>query len=249
MSELLQISELSASIEDKQILNGVNLTINAGEVHAIMGKNGSGKSTLSNIILGHPSYKVTAGDIRFKGESILEMSTDERARKGIFLSFQYPTPIPGVTVSNFLKTVLKANEKEIHVREFRKQLKDKMASLDMNSQFTNRYVNDGFSGGEKKRNEILQMSFLNPALSILDEIDSGLDIDALKIVCEGINKLKSPESSVLLITHYQRMLNYVVPDKIHVFVDGKIAKSGDASLAKELEERGYDWISEPVGEK
>ena len=249
MSELLQISELSASIEGKQILNGVNLNINAGEVHAIMGKNGSGKSTLSNIILGHPSYKVTSGDILFKGESILELSTDERARKGIFLSFQYPTPIPGVTVSNFLKTVLKANEKEIHVREFRKQLKDKMASLDMGSQFTNRYVNDGFSGGEKKRNEILQMSFLNPALSILDEIDSGLDIDALKIVCEGINRLKTPESSVLLITHYQRMLNYIVPDKIHVFVDGKIAKSGDASLAKELEERGYDWITEPVGEK
>jgi Fe-S cluster assembly ATP-binding protein len=208
-----------------------------------MGKNGSGKSTLSNIILGHPNYTVTNGDILFKGKSILSLKPDERARLGIFLSFQYPTAIPGVTVANFLRTMLKGMQgRDIPVKEFRQTLKKEITTLKIEESFMGRYVNDGFSGGEKKRNEILQLSLLKPALSILDETDSGLDIDALKIVCDGINANRSPESSFLLITHYQRMLNYVVPDKVHVFMDGKIVLSGDKSLALELEEKGYDWV-------
>ncbi|MCP5499428.1 MAG: Fe-S cluster assembly ATPase SufC [Leptospiraceae bacterium] len=244
MPELLKIVNLHANIEGKEILKGVNLEIQAGETHAIMGKNGSGKSTLSNIILGHPSYKITGGDILFKGESILSLSTDERAKKGIFLSFQYPTAIPGVNVANFLRTILRAKRgADIPVREFRKELNEAMEALHMDKSFTSRYVNDGFSGGEKKRNEILQLSLLQPSLSILDELDSGLDIDALKQVCEGINRYKNENNALLLITHYQRMLNYVIPDFIHVFVDGKIVMSGDKHLALELEEKGYDWVS------
>ena len=245
MTEILKIQDLHATIDEKEILKGVNLVINSGEVHAIMGKNGSGKSTLSNIILGHPKYTITSGDILFKGESILDLKTDERARLGIFLSFQYPTAIPGVTVANFLRTMLKGiTQKDIPVKEFRQTLKKEITALDIDEAFMGRYVNDGFSGGEKKRNEILQMSLFKPALSILDETDSGLDIDALKIVCEGINRNKNSDSAILLITHYQRMLNYVVPDKVHVFVDGKIYLTGDKTLALELENKGYDWVME-----
>ncbi|HMV42981.1 MAG TPA: Fe-S cluster assembly ATPase SufC [Leptospiraceae bacterium] len=244
MSELLKIIDLHANIQGKEILKGVNLTIQEGEVHAIMGKNGSGKSTLSNIIMGHPNYEVTKGDILFRGESILSLKTDERARKGIFLCFQYPTGIPGVTVANFLRTVLKSiTGKDVSIKEFRKDLKEAMTFLQMDDSFVSRYVNDGFSGGEKKRNEILQMSLLKPKLAILDETDSGLDIDALKIVCDGINKYKSKENGILLITHYQRMLNYITPDFVHVFIDGKIVLTGGKELALKLEENGYDWVT------
>jgi Fe-S cluster assembly ATP-binding protein len=244
MGTILEVQDLYVKIGEKEILKGVNLSLPAGEVHAIMGKNGSGKSTLSNVILGHPGYTITSGDILFKGESILHLPPDERARKGIFLSFQYPTAIPGVTVFNFLRTMLRSYVgKEISVKDLRLQLKQEMETLGIDPSFANRYLNDGFSGGEKKRNEILQMSILKPTLAILDETDSGLDIDALKIVCEGINRNRRPDSSILLITHYQRMLNYVVPDKVHVFVDGKIAMSGGKELALELEQKGYDWVA------
>lgn len=243
MAEILKIKDLYAKIDDKEILKGVNLTINSGEVHAIMGKNGSGKSTLSNIIMGHPNYQITSGDILFKGESILDLKPDERARLGIFLSFQYPTAIPGVTVGNFLRTAIKSmTGKEVSIKDFRKDLKENMKLLNMDDSFAARYVNDGFSGGEKKRNEILQLSLIKPTLSILDETDSGLDIDALKTVCEGINRYKSTENAVLLITHYQRMLNYIVPDFVHVFIDGKIVLTEGKELALKLEEKGYEWI-------
>ena len=243
VSEIIKIIDLKAKIGETEILKGVNLSIHSGEVHAIMGKNGSGKSTLSNIILGHPNYIITNGDILFKGESILGLKPDERARLGIFLSFQYPTAIPGVTVTKFLRTILKGIKgKDMPIREFRQIVKKETSELKIEESFLGRYVNDGFSGGEKKRNEILQMSLLKPSLSILDETDSGLDIDALKTVCDGINKNRNTESAILLITHYQRMLNYVVPDRVHVFMDGKIVLSGDKNLALELEEKGYDWV-------
>jgi Fe-S cluster assembly ATP-binding protein len=243
LAELLKIIDLHANIGDKPILKGVNLTIQEGEVHAIMGKNGSGKSTLSNIVLGHPSYTITSGDILFKEKSILGLKTDERARLGIFLSFQYPTAIPGVTVANFLRTVLKTvSGKDITIKEFRATLKKEMADLKIDDSFVSRYINDGFSGGEKKRNEILQLSLFKPSLAILDETDSGLDIDALKIVCEGINRYQNSTNAILLITHYQRMLNYITPDFVHVFVDGKIVLTGDKSLALKLEDQGYDWV-------
>lgn len=248
MQPILEIKDLHASVEGKKILQGVNLTIQPGEVHAIMGPNGSGKSTLSNVILGHPKYKVESGDIVFQGQSILELSTDERARRGVFLSFQYPTSLPGITIPNFFRTVLKSiRGKEIPMREFKQELKAGMKLLEMPDTFLNRYVNDGFSGGEKKRTEILQMAMIQPALAILDETDSGLDIDALRIVSHGITACKSPERSVLLITHYQRMLNYVVPDFIHVFAKGKVIQTGTKELALELEENGYDGILERAG--
>ncbi|MGV3666042.1 MAG: Fe-S cluster assembly ATPase SufC [Leptospira bouyouniensis] len=250
MSAILEIQALHASVGDKQILRGVNLSIGAGEVHAIMGPNGSGKSTLSNVILGHPKYTITSGDILFRGESILKLSTDERARLGIFLSFQYPTALPGVTIGNFLKSILKAHRgKDIPVKEFKQELKTAMDLLEVPQSFIGRYVNDGFSGGEKKRAEILQMSLLKPVLSILDETDSGLDIDALRIVSEGINSNRNPERSILLITHYQRMLNYIVPDFVHVFADGRILETGGKDLSLKLEEVGYDWILEREGVK
>ncbi|MCW7466322.1 Fe-S cluster assembly ATPase SufC [Leptospira levettii] len=250
MSAILEIKSLHANVGDKQILRGVNLTIGAGEVHAIMGPNGSGKSTLSNVILGHPKYTVTSGDILFRGESILKLSTDERARLGLFLSFQYPTALPGVTIGNFLKSILKAHRgKELPVKEFKQELKTAMDLLEVPQSFIGRYVNDGFSGGEKKRAEILQMSLLKPILSILDETDSGLDIDALRIVSEGINANRNPERSILLITHYQRMLNYIVPDFVHVFADGRILETGGKDLSLKLEEVGYDWILEREGVK
>ncbi|TGL76546.1 Fe-S cluster assembly ATPase SufC [Leptospira jelokensis] len=250
MSAILEIQSLHASVGDKQILRGVNLTIGRGEVHAIMGPNGSGKSTLSNVILGHPKYTVTSGDILFCGQSILKMTTDERARLGLFLSFQYPTALPGVTIGNFLKSILKAHRgKEVPVKEFKQELKSAMDLLEVPQSFIGRYVNDGFSGGEKKRAEILQMSLLKPVLSILDETDSGLDIDALRIVSEGINANRNPERSILLITHYQRMLNYIVPDFVHVFADGRILETGGKDLSLKLEEVGYDWILEREGVK
>lgn len=248
MTAILEIRGLHANVDDTEILKGVDLTINPGEVHAIMGPNGSGKSTLSNVIMGHPNYKITAGEILFRGESILDMTTDERARKGLFLSFQYPTALPGITIPNFFRTVLKSiRGEDIPMREFKKELKEGMARLDMSEDFLKRYVNDGFSGGEKKRTEILQMSLIKPALAILDETDSGLDIDALRIVSQGITDTKSPERSILLITHYQRMLNYVVPDFIHVFARGQIIQTGDKELAEELEKSGYDGILEKAG--
>ena len=240
---LLEIKNLKASIEDKEILKGVNLTINKGEVHAIMGPNGSGKSTLSNILMGHPSYKITDGDILLEGKSILGIPTHERAQMGMFLCFQYPTSLPGVTMTNFLKTVLKSiRGKELPAKEFRAELQQGMELLEMDKSFISRYVNDGFSGGEKKRNEILQMTLMKPKLSILDETDSGLDIDALRIVSHGVNANRSAERSILLITHYQRMLNYVVPDFVHVFAGGQVIKTGSKELAFELEEKGYDWL-------
>lgn len=250
MSIILEITDLHANIEDKEILKGVDLKIQSGEVHAIMGPNGSGKSTLSNVILGHSNYTITQGEILFKGESILSKSTDERARLGIFLSFQYPTALPGITIPNFFRTVLKSiRGKEIPIKELRQELKEGMKFLDIPESFLKRYVNQGFSGGEKKRNEILQMALMKPALAILDETDSGLDIDALRIVSEGITKCKTPDNSILLITHYQRMLNYVVPDFVHVFAQGRILETGGKSLALQLEEKGYDWILEKAGIK
>ncbi|MBS2009465.1 MAG: Fe-S cluster assembly ATPase SufC [Cyanobacteria bacterium SZAS TMP-1] len=246
-NSILQVKDLCVSVEDKEILKGVNLTINPGEIHAIMGRNGSGKSTLSYTLMGHSRYKVTSGQMLFKGQEIGEMTPDERAKAGIGLAFQYPVAVPGVSVSNFLRQSVKSiRGKDIPVKEFRKELKELMARLGVKDEFLSRYLNDGFSGGEKKRLEILQLSLLNPGLVILDETDSGLDIDALKTVSEGINALASSENAILLITHYQRMLDYVKPHFVHVFQDGKIVASGDSQLALELEARGYDWVTKEL---
>ena len=240
---LLKIEDLHASIENKPILKGINLTIHRGEVHAIMGPNGSGKSTLSNVLMGHPKYKVTQGKVWFKGEDLLTLSVDARARKGLFLGFQYPLSIPGVPVSKFLRMSLQAvRGKEVPIIEFRNSFKQKMELLGIGDSFTGRYINEGFSGGEKKRHEILQLALLEPDMAILDETDSGLDIDALKIVSNGIEKTRSPQRGILLITHYQRILNYVQPDFIHVLANGRIIKSGGKELATELESKGYDWV-------
>ncbi len=237
------IEDLHASIEGKEILRGVDLTINRGEVHALMGPNGSGKSTLANTIMGHPNYKVTKGRIRFNGQDIAAMSVDERARRGLFLAFQYPIAIPGVVYGNFLRNSLKARRQEdVPVREFRKLLDETLDLLKMDHEFVRRYVNDGFSGGEKKRAEVLQMALLRPEMAVLDETDSGLDIDALRTVAEGINALRGPELGMLLITHYQRLLNYIKPDIVHVLYQGRIIKTGGAELALELERDGYDKI-------
>jgi Fe-S cluster assembly ATP-binding protein len=242
MSELV-ISGLHATVDGKEILKGLSLTVPDGEVHAIMGPIGSGKSTLASVLMGHPKYEVTKGKITYKGEDILPNSVDERARKGIFLAFQYPLAIPGVPVSKFLRMSLNAvRGKETPILEFRKALKEKMELLGINDTFSGRYLNEGFSGGEKKRHEILQLALLEPELAILDETDSGLDIDALKIVSLGIEKSRSPQRGILLITHYQRILNYVQPDVIHVLAGGKIIKSGGKELALELESKGYDWL-------
>lgn len=241
---ILQIKDLHVAVEGKQILHGVNLTVNAGEVHALMGRNGSGKSTLSYTLMGHPRYKVTAGEVLYLGEDLLSLPTDERSRKGVYLAFQYPVAIPGVSVSNFLRASVKARRgQDVPVKEFRKELKALMSRLGVVDDFLSRYVNDGFSGGEKKRLEILQMALLKPVLGLLDETDSGLDIDALKTVSEGINALAAPDNAILLITHYQRMLNYITPGFVHVMQDGQIVKSGGSDLAKELEAKGYDWVS------
>lgn len=239
----LEIKDLHVSVDNKEILKGVDLTIPAGEVHAIMGPNGSGKSTLSYTLMGHPRYAVTSGDILLAGESILGMSPDERARKGMFLCFQYPTSIPGVTLPNYLRTVLKSiRGADVPVKDFRRELKESMESLSMKEEFLKRYVNDGFSGGEKKRNEILQMSLMKPKLAILDEVDSGLDIDALRIIAENLQAMRAPDRSMLLITHYQRILNYLTLDRVHVFAAGRIVTSGGRELAERLETGGYESV-------
>ncbi|MDH5655349.1 MAG: Fe-S cluster assembly ATPase SufC [Spirochaetia bacterium] len=243
MNALLEIKDLHANVEGKEILKGVSLTIPPGEIHAIMGPNGSGKSTLSYTLMGHPKYQITSGDILLDGKSILDASTDERARLGIFLCFQYPTSIPGVTVTNFLRTVLKnIRGEDVPVKQFRKELKEGMEYLQMREDFARRYVNDGFSGGEKKRHEILQMALMKPKLAVLDEVDSGLDIDALRIIASGIEGLREENRSMLVITHYQRILDYLTLDKVHVFMDGKIQTSGGKELVEKLEKDGYDWV-------
>ena len=257
----LVVENLHVSVESKEILKGLSLEVRKGEVHALMGPNGSGKSTFANTLMGHPRYEVTSGDIRFKGQSILEMASDERSRAGLFMAFQYPVAIPGVTVANFLRTAINARlaptmtdgsgnmptRKGIPPKEFRALLKEKMALLRMDESFANRYLNDGFSGGEKKRAEILQMAVLKPEIAIMDETDSGLDIDALRVVAEGVNALAGPGLGVLLITHYNRILNYIKPHHVHVMIDGRIQRSGGPELALELESRGYDWVREEVG--
>jgi len=250
MSELV-IKNLHVSIEGKEILKGLDLTVKQGETHAIMGPNGTGKSTLAYTLMGHPSYTVTDGEIWFKGQNIREMEADERSRMGLFLAFQYPVSIPGVTVANFLRTAVNARrravnpeDKGIAIPEFRKMLKEKMELLKMDSTFAGRYLNEGFSGGEKKRAEILQMATLKPEIAILDETDSGLDIDALRIVSEGVNALSGPELGVLVITHYQRLLNYIKPQFVHIMLGGRIVESGGPELALHLEEHGYDWVRE-----
>ncbi len=251
MSSII-IRDLHVSVADKPILKGVNLTINPGEKHAIMGPNGSGKSTLSNALMGSPNYTITQGEVIFQGKNLLDMSPDERSREGLFLAFQYPMVIPGVKVFQFLRNMMQARRGEkISVREFRKVLKEKMSLLDMREEFVKRYLNEGFSGGEKKRHEVLQMALLEPTLAILDETDSGLDIDALRIVCEGINKVAEEQTDMglLIITHYQRMLNYIQPDHVHVMFEGRIVKSGDKNLALELEEKGYDAIEREFGQQ
>ncbi len=244
---MLEIIDLHASIDNKVILNGINLKVNLGEVHAIMGPNGSGKSTLSNVIAGHDGYDIISGDIRFAGESVLDLPPEKRAHLGLFLSFQYPVEIPGVTVSNFIRTALNEirnakGQEPLRAPEMLKSMREKMKILEMDKGFLSRSLNDGFSGGEKKRNEIFQMAMLEPKMAILDETDSGLDIDALRIVANGVNSLRSKDNTFIVITHYQRLLDYIVPDFVHVLFNGKIVKSGDKELAIELENRGYDWI-------
>ncbi|HWQ28557.1 MAG TPA: Fe-S cluster assembly ATPase SufC [Dehalococcoidia bacterium] len=240
---LLDVRDLHVSVEGKEILRGVNLTVRRGEVHALMGPNGSGKSTLANALMGHPRYEVTSGQVLFKGEDILPLTPDQRARRGMFLAFQYPMAIPGVTMVNFLRQSARAMRgQDMPVREFRQLLKETLDLLKMDENFARRYVNEGFSGGEKKRAEILQMGILRPELAIMDETDSGLDIDALRTVSEGVNALMGPHMAVLLITHYQRILNYIKPQFVHVLYRGRIITSGGPELATQLEERGYDWV-------
>ena len=249
MKPLLEIKDLHVSIEGKQILNGLNLTVNKGEVHAIMGPNGSGKSTLANVLAGREEYVVESGSILYEGHDLLSMETDERSLMGIFLAFQYPVEIPGVSNSNFLKSIINAHRvhrglAELNALEMLKYIKSKMSAIEMDADLLKRSLNAGFSGGEKKRNEILQMTLLEPTLSILDETDSGLDIDALKIVATGVNQLRSPERAFIVVTHYQRLLNHIVPDFVHVLSNGRIMASGDKSLALKLEDQGYDWLKE-----
>jgi Fe-S cluster assembly ATP-binding protein len=244
---MLEVKNLYASVDGNKILKGINLTINAGEVHAIMGPNGSGKSTLAQVLAGREEYEVTDGEVLYNGENLLELSPEDRARKGIFLAFQYPVEIPGVSNVNLLKTAVNEvrkfhNEEELDAIDFLNLIKDKMKLVELDESFLKRSVNEGFSGGEKKRNEIFQMAVLNPKLAILDETDSGLDIDALKIVANGVNKLKSKDNATIVVTHYQRLLDYIIPDFVHVLYNGKIVKSGGKELAFELEEKGYDWI-------
>jgi Fe-S cluster assembly ATP-binding protein len=250
MSELV-IKNLHVNVEDNEILKGLNLTVRPGEIHAIMGPNGTGKSTLAYALMGHPNYEIMDGEALFKGENLLELDPNERSHKGVFLAFQYPVAVPGVTVANFLRTALNSHRKAadteykgISIPEFRNLLKERMNMLKMDHSFAGRYLNDGFSGGEKKRAEILQMATLKPEIAILDETDSGLDIDALRIVSEGVNALRSPEFGAVVITHYQRILNYIKPDYVHIMLDGRIVESGGPELALQLEEQGYDWVRE-----
>ncbi len=249
---MLKISDLHASVDGTEILKGLNLEIRAGEVHAIMGPNGSGKSTLAQVLAGHDSYEVTAGSVVYRGMDLLALAPEVRAREGVFLAFQYPVEIPGVNNVYMLKAALNAmrkhrGEPELDSYAFMKLIREKMKLMEMDASFLNRGVNEGFSGGEKKRNEILQMAVLEPSLALLDETDSGLDIDALKVVAEGVNTLRSPQRAIVMVTHYQRLLDYIVPDQVHVLSGGRIVKSGDRTLALELEERGYDWLAEAVG--
>ncbi|WP_456445689.1 Fe-S cluster assembly ATPase SufC [Deinococcota bacterium DY0809b] len=248
MTKTLEIRDLWVNVEDTPILKGVNLTLPRGEVHALMGPNGAGKSTLGKVIAGDPSYEVVRGQILLDGEDIAELEPDERARKGLFLAFQYPVEVPGVTIANFLRLALQARYgQEVPLTEFYGKLQRAIETLEWDEAYVTRYLNEGFSGGEKKRNEILQLMVLEPAYAILDETDSGLDIDALKVVAKGVNAMRGPEFGALVITHYQRLLNYIVPDVVHVMMDGRIVKTGGRELALELEERGYDWLKEEVG--
>lgn len=249
--KLLEIKDLKAGIEDKQILNGISLTVNPGEVHAIMGPNGAGKSTLSAVLAGRSNYEVSSGTVMYNGKNLLDLSPEDRAREGLFLAFQYPVEIPGVSTTNFLKTAINEKRKYLgqdpmEATDFLKFMRSKMELMEMDKSLTGRSLNEGFSGGEKKRNEVFQMAMLEPRLAILDETDSGLDIDALRLVSNGVNKLRSPERSFIVITHYQRLLDYIVPDVVHVLYKGRIVKSGTAALALELEEKGYDWIKQEV---
>lgn len=247
MENLLEIRNLHAEIGGKEILKGIDLVVKASEVHAIMGPNGSGKSTLSNVLVGHPAYTVTDGEVIYKGKNLLELAPEQRSHEGLFLSFQYPVEIPGVSITNFMRAAINAKRQylgleQMNATEFLKMMREKRAMVNLDSKLANRSVNEGFSGGEKKRNEIFQMAMLEPQLSILDETDSGLDIDALRIVAEGVNKLKRDDTSSIVITHYQRLLDYIKPDIVHVLYNGKIVKTAGPELVMELEERGYDWI-------
>ncbi len=248
---MLEIKDLKVNVEDKEILKGINLKVNAGEVHAIMGPNGSGKSTLASALAGRDYFDITHGKILYDGKDLSDLSPEDRAREGIFLGFQYPVEIPGVSMVNFLRTALNSlreyrKQEPLPAAEFLKLMREKKQVVEIDSDLTNRSVNEGFSGGEKKKNEVFQMALLEPRLAILDETDSGLDIDALKIVSNGVNKLRSPENATIIITHYQRLLEYIIPDFVHVLYKGRIVKSGDKSLAKELEQHGYDWIKQEV---
>jgi Fe-S cluster assembly ATP-binding protein len=245
---MLKIEDLQIEIDGQEIVKGLDLEVNKGEIHAIMGPNGSGKSTLANVLMGHPRYEVTGGSITFQGEDVFELEPDERAKLGMFLAFQYPSEVPGVSVANFLRTAVNSvREQELSPMEMYRLLQEKMSIMQMDPRFAERYLNEGFSGGEKKRNEILQMLMLDPRLAIMDETDSGLDIDALQVVARGVNELRGPEFSAVIITHYQRILRYIEPDHVHVMLDGRLVTSGGKELAEGLEEKGYDWVRQEFG--
>jgi Fe-S cluster assembly ATP-binding protein len=245
---MLKIEDLQVEIDGQEIVKGLDLEVGKGEIHAIMGPNGSGKSTLANVLMGHPRYEVTGGSITFQGEDVFELEPDERAKLGMFLAFQYPSEVPGVSVANFLRTAVNSvREEELSPMEMYRLLQEKMRIMQMDPRFAERYLNEGFSGGEKKRNEILQMLMLDPNLAIMDETDSGLDIDALQVVAKGVNEMKGPEFSAVIITHYQRILRYIEPDRVHVMLDGRLVTSGGKELADDLEEKGYDWVRQEFG--
>ena len=245
---MLKIEDLRVEIDGQEIVKGLDLEVGKGEIHAIMGPNGSGKSTLANVLMGHPRYEVTGGSITFQGEDVFELEPDERAKLGMFLAFQYPSEVPGVSVANFLRTAVNSvREEELNPMEMYRLLQEKMSIMQMDPKFAERYLNEGFSGGEKKRNEILQMLMLDPKLAIMDETDSGLDIDALQVVAKGVNEMKGPEFSAVIITHYQRILRYIEPDRVHVMLDGRLVTSGGKELADDLEEKGYDWVRQEFG--
>ena len=245
---MLKVEDLHVEIDGQEIVKGLDLEVGKGEIHAIMGPNGSGKSTLANVLMGHPRYEVTGGSITFQGEDVFELEPDERAKLGMFLAFQYPSEVPGVSVANFLRTAVNSvREEELNPMEMYRLLQEKMSIMQMDPRFAERYLNEGFSGGEKKRNEILQMLMLDPKLAIMDETDSGLDIDALQVVAKGVNEMKGPEFSAVIITHYQRILRYIEPDHVHVMLDGRLVTSGGKKLAEELEEKGYDWVRQEFG--
>jgi Fe-S cluster assembly ATP-binding protein len=245
---MLKIEDLHVEIDGQEIVKGLDLEVGKGEIHAIMGPNGSGKSTLANVLMGHPRYEVTEGSITFQGEDVFELEPDERAKLGMFLAFQYPSEVPGVSVANFLRTAINSvREEELSPMEMYRLLQEKMSIMQMDPKFAERYLNEGFSGGEKKRNEILQMLMLDPRLAIMDETDSGLDIDALQVVAKGVNEMKGPEFSAVIITHYQRILRYIEPDRVHVMLDGRLVTSGGKELADDLEEKGYDWVRQEFG--